>query len=85
MEWRFQANKTESRCNYWKRRNGNYAEKSRLIYGDCPLTRAENSEHNGQTCYLGSLGYKKAYDKVPQKHLGKEHNYQNFYIFKETP
>jgi hypothetical protein len=34
----------------------------------------EKSEHNGQTCCL----------LVPQKHFGKEHNYHNFYSFKET-
>ena len=48
-------------------------------------TRSEKSEHNGQTCYLCSLRCKKAYDNELQKNLGKEHTYQNFYIFKETP
>jgi len=55
------------------------------MQGIDPSTRSEKSEHNGQTCYLCSFGYKKAYDEQPQKHLGKEHTYQNFYIFKENP
>jgi len=44
-----------------------------------PATAAGNSEYNGQTYYFCSLGCKKAFDKEPEKYLGKadEHTHQH--------
>ena len=36
-----------------------------------PESAAGKSEHNGQTYYFCSLGCKKAFDKEPEKYLGK--------------
>ena len=36
-----------------------------------PETAAGKSEYNGQTYYFCSLGCKKAFDKEPEKYLGK--------------
>ena len=46
-----------------------------------PATAAGKSEYNGRTYYFCSLGCKKAFDKEPEKYLGKpaesEHHHQN--------
>jgi len=46
-----------------------------------PDTAAGTSEYNGQTYYFCSLGCKKAFDKEPEKYLGKpaesEHHHQH--------
>jgi Cu+-exporting ATPase len=42
-----------------------------------PATAAGKSEHNGQTYYFCSLGCKKAFDKEPEKYLGKEHEHHH--------
>lgn len=36
-----------------------------------PESAAGQSEYNGQTYYFCSLGCKKAFDKEPEKYLGK--------------
>lgn len=36
-----------------------------------PETAAGKSEYNGQTYYFCSLGCKKAFDKEPEKYIGK--------------
>ena len=36
-----------------------------------PATAAGKSEYKGQTYYFCSLGCKKAFDKEPEKYLGK--------------
>jgi P-type Cu+ transporter len=42
-----------------------------------PATSAGTSEYNGQTCYFCSLRCKKAFDKEPEKYLGKAHGHQH--------
>jgi YHS domain-containing protein len=42
-----------------------------------PATAAGKSEYKGQTYYFCSLGCKKAFDKEPEKYLGKEHEHQH--------
>jgi Cu+-exporting ATPase len=44
-----------------------------------PTTAAGTSDYKGQTYYFCSLGCKKAFDKEPEKYLGKadEHVHQH--------